>query len=368
MAFVKYTSDNESGVSMYDRFGLVLMLTHACNLRCRYCYTGEKFIRIMTESIGRKAIDRAIASMNPGGTLELGFFGGEPLLEAELLAVLVAYAREQIAARRMELHLSMTTNGTLSEGPAWSVMNWPDLSLAVSCDGLPQVHDRHRVRADGSGSSETVLSTIRKLITAGRDFHVVMVVRPDTVEQFPEGILSLQGAGVKHIEPAMDLWAGWSEQDVQNLQQAIARVARIWRDGLPHHSIGWFDEKAAELAHLKKTATARCGFGQGELAVAPSGRLYPCERLIGEDREDNPMRLPGIATDGDDFLCFEAPSPRSEPSCDCCAMVTMCNTFCRCGNYTRTGDIRKPDWLLCAWNQACLEETARVLKESPSAR
>ena len=75
---------------MYDQFGLVLVVNHACNLRCRYCYTGEKYHRSMTESLGRKAIDRALASISPGGVLELGFFGGEPLVEAPLIHAALA--------------------------------------------------------------------------------------------------------------------------------------------------------------------------------------------------------------------------------------------------------------------------------------
>ena len=63
---------------MYDGFGLVLMVTHACNLRCSYCYTGDKFNRKMPPLVGQRAISRALASTRAGGTLELGFFGGEP--------------------------------------------------------------------------------------------------------------------------------------------------------------------------------------------------------------------------------------------------------------------------------------------------
>ena len=65
---------------MFARFGLVLTVTHACNLRCTYCYAGEKFRRTMPEAIGRRAIERATRSLSAGGRLELSFFGGEPLL------------------------------------------------------------------------------------------------------------------------------------------------------------------------------------------------------------------------------------------------------------------------------------------------
>ena len=78
---------------MYNRYSLTLMLTHDCNLRCSYCYMGAKSGRVMPESLGRKAIDRAIASLEDKGELELGFFGGEPLLEPALLGSLIKYAQ-----------------------------------------------------------------------------------------------------------------------------------------------------------------------------------------------------------------------------------------------------------------------------------
>jgi len=348
---------------MYAQFGLILTVTHACNLRCSYCYTGEKFSRRLDERLGQKAVDRAVASLLPGGTLELGFFGGEPLLEAAMVARLIDYARERTCRDRKALSLSLTTNGTLTDRASWSVISDRGVDLTISCDGPLDVHDKHRVHADGSGSFEHVASTIRRLLAEGRLFSVAMVVRPDTVERLPESIGYLYSLGVRRLEPSLDVWAAWEDRHIARLEGAIARCASLWRDGLPDRSIGWFDEKAAELAELPTPPTARCGFGHGEIAVAPSGRLYPCERLIGQDAEDNCMALPGIVADGDDFLSYDAAPGRSDMLCGTCAMRANCNTICRCSNYIRTGFVDRPDRLLCAWNQACLTQTARMLDE-----
>src|SRR5580698_5635455 len=98
---------------MHSRFGLTLVVNHACNLRCTYCYTGQKFGRPMPAAFGQKAVDRAFHSLSPSGTLDLAFFGGEPLVEADLILDLVADARSLAAARDLGLTLNMTTNGTL---------------------------------------------------------------------------------------------------------------------------------------------------------------------------------------------------------------------------------------------------------------
>jgi uncharacterized protein len=345
---------------MFDRFGLVLMVNHACNLRCTYCYTGRKFHRAMPGELAHRAIQRALASIRPNGTLELGFFGGEPLIEAELICNLTEFASAEAASRHIDVACSVTTNGTLAAGAAWELLTRDDIDLTISFDGLPKVHDRHRVSSDGSPTSRLVLATIERLVERDRAFRVIVVVRPDNLEEIAESIVFLNERGVRYVDLSLDLWTRWSVDDITCLGKAIKLCGKLWRAGLPDRGISWFDEKAAELCDAQKQATARCGFGRGEIAVAPSGRMYPCERLIGEDRDEDPMQL-GHVVDCGDFLAIHANSARDNDECNACAMQGVCNTNCRCSNYVRTKDIRSPDALLCAWNQACLMETAAAL-------
>ena len=350
---------------MFPMFSLTLMVNHACNLRCSYCYTGAKFRLPMTANIAAAAIHRAVRSTIPGGQLELSFFGGEPLLEAASILDWVAHARQECVDQRIELRLSLTTNGTMIDSAAWRVMSLPELHLSLSHDGLPHVHDRHRQSAEGHGSSNAVLTTLDRLLVAGRDVNVVMVVRPDNLRELVEGIEFLHARGVRQITPSLDLWTHWTREDAAQLQQAIGGAADLWRRLWPDLSISWFDEKAALLARIPMSPTARCQFGHGQIAVSPAGSLYPCERLIGEDRTDNPMRLPGHVLDSDDFWSTTPAAERSAPACSRCALESMCGTSCRCSNFIRTGDVTKPDGLLCWLETLCFRETARVLNPSP---
>jgi uncharacterized protein len=349
---------------MYDRFGLVLMVTHACNLRCRYCYVGAKSDRAMPWDVAKRSIDRAVRSLLPGGTFHLGFFGGEPLIEAALIVRAIDHAKRRCAEGDLSLRLTVTTNGTIVAGTAWDVLRMPDLRLSISHDGLPEVHDRHRRTSDGRGTSDGVLETIGRLVDAGREVCAVTVVRPDTAATLPEGVVFLRERGIRHIDPTLDVWAQWSHADATVLRRALSRCADVWRDGLPHCGISWFDEKAARLAGVPVQRSARCGFGHGEIAVAPSGNLYPCERLIGEDLPTNAMRLAGHVFEGEDF-CFPPPPARDGGECSACAASEQCMTTCRCSNYVRTGDTGRPDGLLCMLDQACCCETARVLRKLP---
>jgi uncharacterized protein len=205
---------------------------------------------------------------------------------------------------------------------------------------------------------------MRRLLDAGKPFRVVMVVRPDNVEFLAEGIDFLYGLGVRRVEPSLDLWTHWTREDGSRLETAIQRCAQIWRDRIPDIGLSWFDERAARLARVPISPTARCGFGDGEVAVAPSGRLYPCERLIGEDADANPMRLPGHALEGEDFLCFQVAESRSAAACAVCGIRALCSTTCRCSNYVRTGHIGRPDGLLCLFDQVCWRETAHMFADS----
>jgi len=239
-------------------------------------------------------------------------------------------------------------------------MTMPGMRVTVSHDGLPQVHDRHRRCRGRRGTSQRVMATLRRLLDAGQDVAVNMVVRPDSVDRLPEGIAWLRDQGLRHINTELDLWADWDPAAARRLQESLAGCADLWLAGLPQWSISWYDEKAARLAGVGISETARCGFGNGEIAVAPSGNLYPCERLIGDDALENPMRLPGHVLEGRDFCRTEAPA-RVDANCTSCTIHDQCSTTCRCSNYVRTGDVDRPDGLLCLLDKTLYRETARVL-------
>jgi uncharacterized protein len=344
------------GDRRFARFGLVLMTTHACTLRCTYCYTGAKTARHMTEAVAGQAIERAARSVRPGGRLELSFFGGEPLLVPELLLSCMEKARRCVAREGIELYLGVTTNGLQTSDAAWAVMMTDDLDLTVSFDGLPAIHDRHRSTASGQDTSTAVLATIQKLVAHERPFHVQIVVRPDTVDRLAEGIAFLRARGVRQIETSLDLWTAWSPDARRRLQAAVRAVGELWRQGLPEHGVSWLDEKLMRLAGVPVDESARCGFGFGQIAVAPSGRLYPCERLIADDRPDDPMRLPGTVDVGTSFL--DIPEP--------CAIEGNAEAAaCRCSNYIRTGDPARADSLLCLVDESCTREVARLTAGVP---
>jgi len=339
----------------YPAFGLTLVVNHACNLRCSYCYTGAKFHAAMPVEMGDQAIHRALASVQVGGVLQLGFFGGEPLIEAARIRQWMRAARLAARAQGKQVRFNITTNGTLTDTDAQAVLMEPDLELAISCDGTAAQHDKHRRDAQGHGSFAQVEAALRKLTAARRPFSVVMVVRPDTLDGLPAGLAHLRELGVTRFTLSLDVWAKWTDADMHNLSGAVDAAADLWRNWLPDVSIDWFDTRIAALAGIASAgAETRCSFGEGEITVAPSGRLYPCERLVGDDRANHPLQLPGVVSDGEDFLGMNAP---------CIGHGDGCGTSngCRCSNYVRTGSTTSEDGLLKALDKAIHHSLERLI-------
>ena len=172
-----------------QRFGLTLMVNHACNLRCTYCYTGAKFSSPMARETGVAAIDRAFNSLAPGGDLDLSF-GGEPLLESGRILDWMTHARTRARDSGKRARFNLTTNGTITHREAWEVMMTENLGCTVSFDGSPHIHDRHRRDARGRGSASLVVGTMQRLLEAGKHFGVIVVVRPDNLGEIPEGLIT----------------------------------------------------------------------------------------------------------------------------------------------------------------------------------
>jgi uncharacterized protein len=347
---------------VYNSFGLTLMITQTCNLACKYCYITHKNTQ-MKQEIGEIAITRGINSIKKGGVLELGFFGGEPFLAAEMISSLIRYARKQTEESDIDLIISITTNGTLLNQKIWSILNEPRMHLSISLDGRPETHNSNRYFPDGSGSFYKIQKNINKLLEKNIKFSVVTVVTPQIVAHLEEEVEYLHKLGINHIELSLDLWTTWDSQALDSLKQSISRCAEFWIKGLPNYTLSWFDEKAANLTN-SVIEPILCGFGKGDITVSPSGYLYPCERLVGDDSLDNPMRLKGDLFDGNDFLFGTRYELRDNSDCKECQIKDMCNTTCGCCNYVRTGKIGHPDNLLCLFNQWCLFETKRVLEKA----
>ena len=277
-----------------------LALTHDCNLACTYCYAGAKRRESMSADTAQRAIDFAF-SFN-ASKLQLGFFGGEPLIEWDLLQACTEQAEELAAQSGTTLQKTVTTNGTLLTESRVDWFHEHGFYPALSLDGNRAMHDATRPFCDGRSSFDATLRGLRLLRLKFPEVEVIVVPDPGNVEHLADSVRFLADEEqVLRISINPNFYTEWDEESLGIWRAAFEEIGDFYlarhRTGKPV-AINFIDSKVITRLKNGYECRDRCNFGEREIAVAPSGRLYPCERLIGED-VDAAMSI-GNVTDGFD--------------------------------------------------------------------
>jgi uncharacterized protein len=271
---------------------VTMVLTHDCNLACGYCYTGDKFAKTMPDKVGWEALRMAFRQVAPEEILTVSFFGGEPLLEFARMARFTRVASDWARRRHVPIEFQVTTNATiLSEKILEFFAHYP-FQVAFSVDGLGSDHDRHRSFVSGRPSSALVWRNLETAASSLPQATIHIVVNPDTVQGLPATVQRLGQLGYRDITllPNMDtIWGSDSRTQVAQIysqlvdlmQTSPLRVSPIYDMGLTEPRL------------------QSCGFGADDVAVSPTGALYPCARLVGTDQRE-PIQLGHVKTGVDE--------------------------------------------------------------------
>ena len=348
--------------------GLTLCVTHDCNLRCAYCYAGEKRRVAMSRETAARAIDFALdhhlRNRPPGTPFTLGFFGGEPLLEWDL--VREADARAEAACRRAGIPLArtLTTNGTLLDPDRIAWFGERRYRLGVSIDGGPALHDRQRVFPDGSGSFAAAARHLAELEALDPPPELLCVVDPATVALVPDAVSDLASRTRLRLALNPNYEAAWDDEATAAFEAAwrdlADRILASFRAGRPLR-LTWFEGKVRTLLGGGYHDCDRCAPVRRELACAPSGNLYPCAALVGQD--DRPDLLLGNVRDGfdpDAIVRIAARTGNRNPACRTCAVAARCMNWCFCNNWHATGSPDLVSPLLCLHERLSIELADRV--------
>jgi uncharacterized protein len=335
---------------------LTLCLTHDCNLRCTYCYGGRKQARAMSAEVARLAIDRCLARVSQ--RMHLVFFGGEPLLRWQDLMAFTGYARQRAIAISVEVRPTVTTNGTQLDDERVAWLAAERFLVAVSCDGARAAHDRNRRDAAGGSTYDTTTAAIRRCLAAGLRLRVVMVLDPSNVEWLPESVSALVALGARELVVNVNWAADWAPDSVRaQCQAAYARVADLYVEAYRQKQPFWLSLLDGKIAsHIKGGYLPgdRCDHGQRNLVVAASGRLYPCDRLVGEDG-DGALAIGDVWTGPDEKRIGRLVSQVTSPAeCGECALANRCRNRCACANLAMTGAIDVPSETLCFHEQLAI--------------
>ena len=355
---------------------LCLVVDHACNLRCSYCYMGEKRSAPMSRDVMRRAVDFALAQDT--GWLSITLFGGEPLLLPGILPTVERIVGDAQKPRGSQVNLRwlLDTNATrLSEGALdWLAPPRP-AKVFVSLDGSAAAHDANRIDAAGHATHSRVVEGIARLRARKIPFDIVAVVNPDTARYLPDSLAFMLTLGAEQIHIQANLRATWTETDLANFAQHAGAAATVWADEFRHGRravVEPFHSKV--LSHLfgELHLPRRCQIATCEVAVAPSGRIYPCAEMVGEDKHLE-FAIGDVATGLDPvrIAALRTQVQAVNATCETCALNNRCLNGCGCRQWACAGRLGQVTATLCetesSWIEAADQAAEFLLAENCSA-
>ncbi len=329
---------------------LCLHVAHTCNLNCNYCfaaqgkYQGER--ALMSFEVGKQALDFLIAHSGTRTNLEVDFFGGEPLMNWDVVKELVAYARTQEPIHNKKFRFTLTTNGVLVDDDVIAFANKEMHNVVLSLDGRKEVHDRLRKNYEGKGSYDTIVPKFQKFVESrgGKDYYMRGTFTHNNVD-FTEDLFHMADLGFTELsmEPVVcaptDPYA-LTEEDLPKLFDQYELLAKEMIKRKKEGRGFTFYHYMIDLSHgpcIYKRISG-CGSGTEYLAVTPWGDLYPCHQFVGDE-----AYLMGNVWDGVTNTTmqekFRGCNVYSRPECKDCWAKLYCSGGCAANAYHATGDI-----------------------------
>lgn len=340
-----------------------LCITLRCNLACTYCYVGKNH-STMSLSTARQSLDFLFRHTPPESNIEIGFFGGEPLLEFPLLQDITDLIENHPSYNPAKVSLTITTNGTIFSDAIATFLEAHAFKVCISCDGPPHVQNLLRRTSDGEETALVVERTLKSAQQALSHLLVNAVYHPRNFRHLPEALDYLSDLGLRRIFLNPDYSAKWTQLETDELPAIYRAVAdRYIGWYLQHvpHFVSLIDSKIAVLIRGGYHPMERCRMGTGELAIAPDGGVYPCERLIGFGTDDH-QRI-GSVEHGFDLsrlACRCAPGSQINSECEDCTLKDCCMNWCGCSNVFMTGYYNRVGPFLCASEQAAIKTALDV--------
>lgn len=367
----------------------MLAVTHACNLRCRYCFVQKEPSHMTLETAKdavRFLIDNAHAA--GAGTPEMNFFGGEPMLMYDsIIKPLAEWVHDELGE---PLRFSITTNGTLLTDERIRFMQRHRFGLLLSMDGNKPVQDYNRPYADGSGSFTIMNSIVPKVVAAWPGTTFRMTAIPDTCGHVFQSIMWALMHGFTNFFVTPNVFEPWSDEARNILANELHKYADYYieckRDGVKPITFSTFEQafwdikaiadaeaKGIYRAMPKCRSDGKCGLGTSRFAsIHPNGNLYACQEMTSNEGEESAFYIGSIYSGVDNNRrralaeSFDSVSVWGE-YCDECEYDRICDGGCVANNYMVTGKLGGMPEMYCWWRRTVLHEAMRV-KEAEQCR
>ncbi len=330
---------------------LCLHVAHTCNLSCPYCFASQGKYHgqqaLMRFDVGKRALDFLMENSGDRVNLEVDFFGGEPLMNWEVVKELVAYAREQEGPRGKKFRFTLTTNGMLIDDDVIDFANREMHNVVLSLDGRKEVHDRLRVDWAGRGSYDRIVPKFQKLVErrGGKGYYMrgtFTHANPD----FTKDVLHMADLGFDQLsmEPVVCAPDDPAALTAEDLPIVLEQYELLAKEMLRREREGrgfTFYHYMLDLAHgpcIYKRISG-CGSGTEYMAVTPWGDLYPCHQFVGEDAYKLGDIWQGVTNTAvrDEFKTCNA---YARPECADCWARLYCSGGCAANAYHASGSIR----------------------------
>lgn len=353
---------------------LCLHICHDCNLRCKYCFAGTGDYKghreMMSEEVALKAIDFLIENSGNRKILETDFFGGEPLLNFEVVKKTVEYANEKAKALGKKFLFTMTTNGVLLRGEIADWLNENMENVVLSLDGRKEVHDEVRKTVNGKGSFEVIIENFKNFVAnRGNKSYYIRGTFTNKNLDFAKDVLFMADSGFKEIslEPVVLEKGHELEITDEMLPQIKEEYKRLAREYIERRKKGngfHFFHFTIDLEGgpcLSKRVNA-CGAGNEYFSITPVGDIYPCHQFA-----DKPEFYMGNVFEGkineEIRAKFKNSSLFTREGCEDCFARYHCSGGCAANNYAFNGDINKPFKQTCEMLKARTECAMHILSK-----
>jgi uncharacterized protein len=344
---------------------MCLNIAHDCQLRCKYCFasTGDfgKGRKLMSLETGKHAIDFLLENSGDRPNLELDFFGGEPLMNFNVVKQIVEYARSREKEYNKKFRFTITTNGLLLDDDKIDFINKEMSNVVLSIDGRKEVNDYFRVLPNGQGCYDMIIPKYKKLVEGrGDKEYYVRGTFTNRNKDFSNDVFALYEAGFDQIsvEPVV----GDSDEyalvmdDLPEIFKEYERLAdRIIENEKNGKKFNFFhfmidlDQGPCAIKRLRG-----CGCGNDYVAVTPDGDIFPCHQFVGID-EYKMGNIDEGTFDQEMKKDFAAAHVYSKPDCRECWAKFYCSGGCNANNYQYEGDIRKAHKISCELEKKRLE-------------
>ena len=329
---------------------LCLHVAHTCNLNCSYCfasqgkYSGDR--AIMSEEVGKRALDFLIENSGTRHNLEVDFFGGEPLMNFDVVKNLVAYAREREKECGKNFRFTLTTNGVLIDDDVIDFANREMSNVVLSLDGRKEIHDKFRVDYAGKGSFDKIVPKFQKLVKArgGKDYYMrgtFTHANPDFVEDIRTMLdLGFNELSMEPVVCAPDDPSALTDADLEVVMAQYEKLAELMLErrkaGNPFTFYHYMIDLSGGPCIYKRVSG--CGSGTEYMAVTPWGDLYPCHQFVGDEKFKLGDIYNGV-TNVDLQNQFKKCNVYAHPECKDCWAKLYCSGGCAANAYHATGEI-----------------------------